>query len=98
MYFKCRLYNYQLSDGTPIISSDADVSEFGHPQTADYTDKESHSGNSVTPHVPVTASRLFAMPHTFVPAFEELGLLSNLTFTDSTAQVSILKFKCYRVF
>jgi hypothetical protein len=89
--FRFRLYDYHLSDGTPIFSSDADVADFASPQTTSYgmmvassdppTVTSSGSVQSVTsPNTPIAST--YTLSPGFVPAFEELGLISNSDMSD----------------
>ena len=84
------MYDYHLSDGTPIFSSDADVADFASPQATSYgiiaspappSVTSSSSVQSVTSHnTPINSP--YALSPAFVPAFEELGLISNSDMSD----------------
>jgi hypothetical protein len=75
-----RFYDYQLSDGTPIFSSDADVEEFASPQSTSYAISASPAPMSASLTSPSSSSsRSFQMSPSFIPEFEELGLLTSHT-------------------
>ena len=74
-----RFYDYQLSDGTPIFSSDADVGDFASPQSTSYAISASPAPTSasLTSLASTSSSRSFQLSPSFVPEFEELGLLTS---------------------
>jgi Zinc finger, C4 type (two domains) len=76
------MYDYQLPDGTPIFSVDSDVADFATPQMAPSFDPSaSPHATSVTPATSASSmpspSMLFPLSPSFVPAFEELGLITS---------------------